>query len=87
MSSPGSVPVIAYSKPGKSIALRHAMKNYLGRGLWLAAVIRAVVDGSLEPVGYRPAPGLKLCASQGSIGSGFLSYPQPPMCNGSPSAM
>ena len=47
-----SVPVKAYSKPGEFIALRHAMKNYLGRDLGLAAVIRAVVDGSLVPVGY-----------------------------------
>ena len=47
-----SVPVKAYSKPGEFIALRHAMKNYLGRDSGLAAVIRAVVDGSLVPVGY-----------------------------------
>ena len=47
-----SVPVKVYSKPGKFIALRHAMKNYLGRDSGLAAVIRAVVDGSLVPVGY-----------------------------------
>ena len=45
-------PVKAYSKPGEFIALRHAMKNYLGRDSGLAAVIRAVVDGSLAPVGY-----------------------------------
>ena len=47
-----SVPVKAYSKPGEFIALRHAMKNYLGRDSGLAAVIRAVVEGSLVPVGY-----------------------------------
>ncbi len=47
-----SAPVKAYSKPGEFIALRHAMKNYLGRDSGLAAVIRAVVDGSLVPVGY-----------------------------------
>ncbi|MBZ5617758.1 MAG: hypothetical protein LAQ69_03330 [Acidobacteriia bacterium] len=47
-----SVPVKAYSKPGEFIALRHAMKNYLGRDSGLAAVMRAVVDGSLVPVGY-----------------------------------
>ena len=47
-----SVPVKAYSKPGELIALRHAMKNYLGRSEGLAAVIRAVVDGSLVPAGY-----------------------------------
>ena len=42
----------AYSKPGELIALRHAMKNYLGRDSGLAMVIRAVVGGSLVPVGY-----------------------------------
>src|SRR5258708_22564609 len=47
-----SVPVKPYSKPGKLIALRHAMKNYLGRDSGLAAVIRAVIDGRLVPVGY-----------------------------------
>ncbi len=41
-----------YSSPGELIALRHAMKNYLGSDSGLAAVIRAVVDGSLAPVGY-----------------------------------
>lgn len=46
-----SAPVKAYSRPGEVIALRHAMKNYLGRGAGLAAAIRAVVDGSLAPVG------------------------------------
>jgi hypothetical protein len=40
----------AYSKPGKLIALRHAMKNYLGRDSGLADVIRAVVGGNLAPV-------------------------------------
>lgn len=45
------VPMLAYSKPGKVIALRHAMKNYLGHGPGLAAVIRAVLDGRLIPVG------------------------------------
>jgi hypothetical protein len=44
--------VKAYSKPGELLALRHAMKNYLSRDLGLAAVIRAVVDGSLVSVGY-----------------------------------
>ncbi|HYM74853.1 MAG TPA: hypothetical protein VE377_02655 [Candidatus Dormibacteraeota bacterium] len=47
-----SAPVTAYSRPGEFIALRHAMKNYLGRDSGLAAVIRAVVDGSLVPIGY-----------------------------------
>jgi len=47
-----STPVKAYSKLGEFIALRHATKNYLGRDSGLAAVIRAVVDGSLVPVGY-----------------------------------
>jgi hypothetical protein len=46
-----SPPVGAYSKPGEVIALRHAVKNYLGHGAGLAAVIRAVVDGALVPVG------------------------------------
>ena len=45
------VPMLAYSKPGKFMALRHAMKNYLGHGSGLAAVIRAVLDGRLVPVG------------------------------------
>lgn len=47
-----SVPLKEYSSPGELIALHHAMKNYLGCGSGLAAVIRAVVDGDLEPVGY-----------------------------------
>ncbi|MGH9628300.1 MAG: helix-turn-helix domain-containing protein, partial [Bryobacteraceae bacterium] len=47
-----SVPARAYSRPGELIALRHAMKNYLGHGPALAAVISAVVDGRLEPAGY-----------------------------------
>jgi hypothetical protein len=47
-----SVPVKAYSKPGEFIALRHAMKNYFGRDSGLAAVIPAVIAGSLVPVGY-----------------------------------
>lgn len=46
-----SVPVKEYSQPGEFIALRHAMKNYLGRGPGLAAVIQAVVDGGLVPTG------------------------------------
>jgi hypothetical protein len=40
-----------YSIPGKLIALRHAIKNYLGRDSGLADVIRAVVGGNLAPVG------------------------------------
>lgn len=32
-----SVPVKEYSKPGELIALRHAVKNYLGHGAGLAA--------------------------------------------------
>lgn len=47
-----AVPVKQYSKPGEVIALRHAMKNYLGRDSGLAAVIRAVIVGDLLPVGY-----------------------------------
>jgi hypothetical protein len=46
-----SVPMLAYSKPGKFIALRHGVKNYLGHGSGLAAVIRAVLEGRLVPVG------------------------------------
>src|SRR6185503_17095291 len=46
------VPLKQYSSPGELIALHHAMKNYLGCDSGLAAVIRAVVDGGLEPVGY-----------------------------------
>ena len=46
------VPLKEYSSPGELIALRHAMKNYLGCDSGLAAVIRAVVDGALVPVGY-----------------------------------
>jgi TniQ len=47
-----AAPVMHYSKPDEVITLRHAIKNYLGRGSALAAVISAVVDGSLVPVGY-----------------------------------
>jgi hypothetical protein len=47
-----AVPLKEYSRPGELIALRHAMKNYLGCDSGLAAVIRAVVEGSLAPVGY-----------------------------------
>src|SRR5271157_4440854 len=52
-------PLREYSKPGELIALRHAMTNYLGRHSGLAGVIRAVVDGSLTPVGYtKRFPGI-----------------------------
>jgi len=47
-----AVPQKEYSRPGELIALHHAMKNYLGCDSGLASVIRAVVDGSLVPVGY-----------------------------------
>src|SRR6266849_3903189 len=47
-----AVPLKEYSRPGELIALRHAMKNYLGCDSGLASVVRAVVDGSLVPVGY-----------------------------------
>jgi hypothetical protein len=47
-----AAPVMHYSKPDEFITLRHAIKNYLGRDSALAAVISAVVDGSLVPVGY-----------------------------------
>jgi hypothetical protein len=46
------VPVREYSKPGELIALRHALKDYLGRDSGLPAVIRAVLDGGLAPVAY-----------------------------------
>jgi len=41
-----------YSNPGEVIALRHALKNYLGRAVGLPSVIRAVVEGKLVPVAY-----------------------------------
>ncbi len=47
-----AVPLKEYSRPGELIALRHAMKNYPGCDSGLAALIWAVVDGSLAPVGY-----------------------------------
>jgi hypothetical protein len=47
-----AVPAREYSKPGTLIALRHAIKDYLGRDVGLPAVIRAVVDGDLVPVGH-----------------------------------
>jgi hypothetical protein len=54
-----AVSVNEYSKPTEIIALRHAMKNYLGRGLGLVAVIRAVVDSHLQPIGYtKRFPGI-----------------------------
>lgn len=46
------VPMMAYSGPAELVTLRHAVKNYLGRGPGLAAVIQAVVGGALIPVGY-----------------------------------
>jgi hypothetical protein len=46
-----AVAVKQYSKPAEIITLRDAVKKYLGRDAGLAAVIRAVVDGSLKPVG------------------------------------
>jgi TniQ len=45
------VPEREYTKPGALIALRHALKNYLGRDVGLPAVIRAVLAGDLVPVG------------------------------------
>ena len=47
-----AVPTKECSKPGELLTLRHAIKNYLGRDSALAAVIQAVVDGSLVPVGH-----------------------------------
>jgi len=46
------VPLREYPEPEELIALSHAIKNYLGRDSALAAVIRAVVDGSPASVGY-----------------------------------
>jgi len=54
-----AVPAQEYSQPGELIALRHAVKNYLGRDSGLPAVIRAVVDGILVPVAYtKRFPGI-----------------------------
>lgn len=54
-----AVPEQEYTKPGTLIALRHALNNYLGRDAGLPAVIRAVVDGDLAPVGYsKRFPGI-----------------------------
>lgn len=54
-----AVPDEEYSCPGTVIALRHALKNYLGRDAGLPAVIRAVVNGDLVPVGYtKQFPGI-----------------------------
>jgi hypothetical protein len=47
-----AVPTCTYSTPGELIALRHGLKNYLGRDAGLPAVIRAVIDGTLVPVAY-----------------------------------
>ena len=47
-----AAPLRRYSRPGEVIALRHALKNFLGRDHGLPAVIRAVLDGSLVPVAY-----------------------------------
>ena len=54
-----AVPAQEYSQPGELIALRHAVKNYLGRDSGLPGVIRAVVDGILAPVAYtKRFPGI-----------------------------
>jgi hypothetical protein len=53
-----AVAVKDYSKPAEIIALRPAVKKYLRRS-GLVAVIRAVVDGNLKPVGYaQQFPGI-----------------------------
>lgn len=49
-----AVPECGYIKPGSRIALRHAVKNFLGRGPGLASVICAVVNGTLAPAGRTP---------------------------------
>lgn len=46
------VPAQQYSKAGELITLRYAVKNYLGRDSGLPAAIRAVIDGTLVPVGH-----------------------------------
>ncbi|PYS45563.1 MAG: hypothetical protein DMG13_31765 [Acidobacteria bacterium] len=68
-----AVAVKEYSGPAEIIALRHAVNKYLRRHSGLAAVIRAVVDGNLKPVGYTQRfPGIMgypscptICASIG----------------------
>lgn len=47
-----AVPDCEYSKSDTLIALRHALKNYLGRDVGLPAVIRAVLAGELVPAGH-----------------------------------
>ncbi len=49
-----AVPEHQYSKPGEFMALGDALKTYLGCDSGLPAVIKAVVDGNLAPVGYTP---------------------------------
>jgi len=49
-----AVPICESTKTCGLIALRHAMRNYLGRGSGLAAAIQAVVEGTLVPVGHTP---------------------------------
>jgi hypothetical protein len=46
-----AVPIRDYSKAGELVALSHAL-IYLGRDSGFPAVIRAVIDGTLTPVGY-----------------------------------
>jgi hypothetical protein len=46
------VPLTDYSGPCELISLRHAMKNYLGSDSGPAAVLLAVIEGRLEPVGF-----------------------------------
>lgn len=81
------VPMRDYSKPGKLIALGHALVN-LGRDSGLPVAMRAVVEGTLKPVAYTNRfPGimgylfwsdqLRTCRSPRSIQippDGFLNY-------------
>jgi hypothetical protein len=54
-----AVPERGYLKPGALIALRHALKDYLGRDSGLPAAIRAVVNGELVPLGFtKRFPGI-----------------------------
>jgi len=54
-----AVPVQPYSRPGELIALRHGLRNYLGRDSGFPAAIRAVLDSKLAPVGSTKSfPGI-----------------------------
>ena len=71
-----AVPTQEYVKPGIFIALRHAIKNFLGRGPGLAAVIQAVVEGSLTPVGYLKPDAAKHCSFRWNSKHGCAARPR-----------